>query len=713
VIESILEGTNEPQRRAITHGDGPLLVVAGAGSGKTRVLTRRVAWLVATGRCATHEILAVTFTNRAANEMRERVRALAPAEKLWVSTFHSACARLLRAEIPRLGYGRDFSIYDEADRTALVREVLRDRDVDPTAFRPAAVAGTISRWKNALVSPEEAGEGEGLERRTLAGVYGEYERRRREANALDFDDLLWRTIEVLEGFPEALEAWRRRFAHVLVDEFQDTNPPQYRIVRLLAEPGRNVTVVGDPDQSIYGFRGADLSNILDFEEDFPGTTVVRLEQNYRSTKRILEAADAVIRRNVRRHERGLWTEGPEGEPLVRLRCGSDQEEAREIALQIRGLLARGMPAGEIAVLYRTNFLQRALEAGLREATIPYRIVAGVEFFERREVRDLLAYLRLLSNPRDDLGAQRVASTPPRGIGPKTIEALRAFAAEKGIGLREAFARGEEVAGLGGRARRALGELHALLANLEPLVDGRAGVALARIVEEIDYGAFVRDLAEAGGAQGPDRAENVDELVAYAKEYDRREPEGRVRGFLSEVALVADSDDAEEEGKERVVLMTLHAAKGLEFRHVFLAGCEEGLLPHARSIAEGEIEEERRLFYVGLTRARERAVFTSARTRTHFGSEFLAVPSRFLAEIPETVFDEAGEEPEPPAREEADGGGHHLRAGEEVEHPSFGRGRIVAVSGSGANARAVVDFERFGEKVLLLSYARLERIGATR
>jgi len=687
-------------------------VIAGAGSGKTRVLTRRVAWLVATGRCAPGEVLAVTFTNRAANEMRERVKALVPADRLWVSTFHSACARILRVEAERLGHGRGFSIYDEADRAALVREVLRDRNLDPSLFRPAAVAGAISRWKNALVTPEEAAEGEGFERRALAEVYGEYERRRRAANALDFDDLLWRTIEVLEGFPEAVERWRSRFEHALVDEFQDTNPPQYRIARLLVSPRNNLTVVGDPDQSIYAFRGADLSNILDFERDFPGATVVRLEQNYRSTKRILAAADAIIRRNVRRHERGLWTEGPEGETLVHLRCSDEYQEAREIALQIRGLLARGLPPSEIAILYRTNFLQRALEAGLREATIPYRIVAGVEFFERREVRDLLAYLRVLVNPRDDLAAQRVAATPPRGIGPKTIEAVRGFAAGRGIGLREAFARAEEVEGLGSRARRALRDLDALLSDLGALVDGFAGAALERVVERIDYLAFARDLSETGGAQGPDREENVRELVAYAKEVDRREPEGGVRAFLAEVALVADTDDAEEE-EARVRMMTLHSAKGLEFRHVFLAACEEGLLPHSRSLEEENLEEERRLFYVGLTRARERCVFTSAWRRVHFGAEATSTPSRFLAEIPADLFEEAIPEGDAAPGEEIAGEFEAVVLGERVEHATFGRGRVVAVSGTGQNARAVVDFERFGQRTLLLSYARLERVGSTR
>ena len=709
----LLEGTNEPQALAITHGEGPLLVLAGAGSGKTRVLTRRVAWLLEERRVPARGVLAITFTNRAAQEMKERILSLVPRDDLWISTFHSACARILRRDSAAIGLPNDFTIYDETDRAALLRAILKEKDLDPARHRPAGVASTISRWKNAMLSPADVSRGEGLEGRSLASVFDAYERRLRDLGALDFDDLLLKAIDLLESSPETLVRYQDRFEHVLIDEFQDTNPPQYRIAKALAGTRKNLAVVGDPDQSIYSWRGADVRNLLDFERDFPGTRVVRLEQNYRSTKRILAAADAVIRRNRLRKERGLWTENPEGEFLVVLPCSDENEEAREVALQVRSLAASGRPLRDIAVFYRTNFLQRALERGLREAAIPYRVVAGVEFFERREVRDLLAYLRVLVNPKDDLAAERVAGTPPRGIGEKTLLALAEFGRAKGLSLRQTFARAADVPGLAARIRSALSSLDRLLSSLEPALEGPAGRALDAVLRAIEYEAFLKDLESSGGAEGVDRVENMRELLAYAHDFDRREPEGGLRGFLAEVSLVADADDYEEE-VDRVSLLTLHSAKGLEFPVVFLVGCEEGLLPHARSVDEpAALEEERRLFYVGLTRARERVLLTYTRTRSHFGEGITSVPSRFLAEIPAELLegfgppeapDEVGESPP-----EFDGG---LSGGDLVEHPQFGRGRVVAVSGRGVNARAVVAFQRVGEKTLLLAYARLERIGAT-
>jgi DNA helicase-2/ATP-dependent DNA helicase PcrA len=713
VSHRLLEGTNEPQRLAITHGEGPLLVLAGAGSGKTRVLTRRVAWLLEERRVPGRGILAITFTNRAAAEMKERILALVPRPDLWISTFHSACARILRREADAIGLPRDFTIYDETDRAALLRAILKEKDLDPARHRPAAVASTISRWKNAMLAPADVARGEGLDGRSLAAVFDAYERRLRDLGALDFDDLLLKAIELFEGNPELLARYRERFEHVLIDEFQDTNPPQYRIAKALAGERKNLAVVGDPDQSIYSWRGADIRNLLDFERDFPGTTIVRLEQNYRSTKRILAAADAVIRRNRFRKERGLWTENPEGGRLVLLPCRDEEDEAREVALQIRSLAASGRPLREIAVFYRTNFLQRALERGLREAAIPYRIVAGVEFFERREVRDLLAYLRVLVNPRDDLAAERVAGTPPRGIGEKSLAALAEHGRANRLSLRQTFARAGEVPGIATRVRGALGGLDSLLSSLAPAADGPAEEALDAVVRAIDYEAFLKDLESAGGAEGVDRVENVRELLAYAREVDRREPQGGLRGFLAEVSLVSDVD-AFDADADRVSLLTLHSAKGLEFATVLLVGCEEGLLPHARSVDEpAALEEERRLFYVGLTRAKERVFLTYTRTRSHFGEGLTSVPSRFLAEIPSDLLEGHGSPGEDDEAAEAppdvDG---DLSGGDLVEHHQFGRGRVVAVSGRGANARAVVAFERFGEKTLLLAYARLERIGAT-
>jgi DNA helicase-2/ATP-dependent DNA helicase PcrA len=738
----LLEGLNEPQREAVTHGEGPLLILAGPGSGKTRVITRRIAWLVRERGVRPGEILAITFTNKAAGEMRERVEAMLPERGAWISTFHSMCARILRRDIESLAlppgssdrYTRDFTIYDTSDRNELLKKLIQGANYDATRFKPSMVGAWISASKNRGYADrnELIGEGEateGMEHEVLVHVRRLYEAAMRKSNALDFDDLLIRVLELFEEHPGVRDAYASRFRYVLVDEYQDTNRVQYLLTKHLSGFHGNLAVCGDPDQSIYAWRGADIRNILDFEKDFGAPKVVRLEQNYRSTGNILAVAQAVISRNRSRREKSIWTTSDPGAKVAALRCADENDEAREIAREIRSQVAAGRSPKDFAVFYRVNFMQRALETALRLQGVPYQVVGGLEFYARREIRDLVAYLKLIVNPSDEIAFRRAVNRPQRGIGDKSVDLLVEEAAKRHMPVLEASRSEEALATIRGRARGGFQAFGELMSRLAPLADAPAAVALGQLIEEIDYDAW---MAQMDDESGVDREANVEELVAHAAEYDRLvsigeigegDPKaGGLRGFLQDIALVSDVDGMDETS-ERATLMTLHSAKGLEFPVVFIAGVEEELLPHARSLMEAEgpdpdtgVEEERRLFYVGITRAKERLWLMHAQTRLHFGQESFRSPSRFLSEVPpelleghEADADESemlGSFAPPPEIPE-------LRVGDFVEHEHFGRGTIERLQGSGINARATVRFATAGERQLLLQYANLKRIGERR
>jgi DNA helicase-2/ATP-dependent DNA helicase PcrA len=714
--EALLEGLNPAQAAAVTHGDGPLLILAGAGSGKTRAITRRIAWLVGTHRARLDEICAITFTNKAAREMRERVQALVPDARGWISTFHALCARILRRDVEHLTlasgrrYTRDFSIYDTADRNALIKRIVKDLGYDTTRFRPAQIGSWLSARKNEARLEPEGGVGESMEEELLRKVEGRYRETLEAANALDFDDLLLLTLRLFDEHPGVRDVYAHRFRHVLVDEYQDTNRVQYLLTRHLCSAHGNLVVCGDPDQSIYAWRGADIRNILDFERDFPGATTIKLEQNYRSTQAILDAAHAVIRNNRSRKEKELWTDGEQGEPPEVLECGNENEEADQIALRIQKLRNEGFGHSDVAIFYRVNFMQRALERGLRFAGIPYRIAGGVEFYQRKEIKDLIGYLKLITNPADDVACQRVLNVPPRGIGDRSVEVLAGWAADRRVSLARAVASEEARSNVRGRARKSLEAFAQLLEQLADLSERPALDALDAVIEATDYYGYLRASADDSSEA---REENVDELRANAENFDLEHPEAGLRGFLEEVALVSDLDGltgADTEGA--VTLMTLHSAKGLEFPVVFVAGLEEELFPHFRALVDGGeegIEEERRLMYVGLTRARRRLFLTHARTRTHFGQSSWRDPSRFLDELPEGLAATAADEPDLLGDFEPDADVPALAEGDWVAHPHFGRGLVERLRGSGVNARATVSFARAGTKTLLLQYAKLERV----
>jgi len=725
----LLEGLNEAQRQACLHGSGPLLILAGPGSGKTRVITTRIAHLITARAVDPREILAITFTNKAAREMRERVEAtLGTLNGLWISTFHSMCARILRRDIEALGsYTRDFSIFDTSDRNALLKKLIKELGYDPQRFRPAAVGAWISKHKNSdgaggELELEAAEVGSGMDEEVHKRVLARYQEALETQNALDFDDLLLLVLKLFDTQLGVRDSYARRFRYVMVDEYQDTNRVQYRLVQHLASHHGNLAVCGDPDQSIYGWRGADIRNILDFEEDHPDPVTVRLEQNYRSTGNILAAASAVIANNGERKEKGLWTEGDDGELLVVVECGDENDEAREIALQIKSLEAQGHSFSEAAIFYRVNFMQRALESALRLARVPYQVVAGLEFYARREVRDLVSYLRLIVNPADGAAFARVVNSPTRGIGATSLGRLGAWATEHGSTMLEACRSEEALNEIRGRARKALPIFASMLERLGDAREGSAAEALERVLKAIEPDRWMREMDDGSGTA--DREGNVEELCAYAAEYDLLQPEGGLRGFLENVALVSDADapDAEPDGGGAVKLMTLHACKGLEFPFVFVAGLEDELLPHARATdedPEGGLEEERRLLYVGMTRARERLFLTHATVRTVFGADHWQRPSPFLSEIPTELVEGgmAGGESATDFGEVSEGLGEYAPDGDElqlcvgarVEHAHFGPGRVTQLSGAGINARATVDFVHHGRKELLLQYAKLERL----
>ncbi len=633
----LLEGLNEPQGRAVAHRGGPLLVVAGAGSGKTRVLTRRIAHLIATGDAAPHEILAITFTNKAAAEMKHRLAELIgpAAQSMWVSTFHSACVRILRAHAGRLGYRSSFTIYDDADSRRLVEQVEKELDLDTKKLPPRSVQGVISAAKADLVDFETLrSRAVTVFDRRIADVYAGYQHRLLAASAMDFDDLLMVSVTLLRSFPDVVDGYRARFRHVLVDEYQDTNRAQNELVVLIAGEHHQVCAVGDLDQAIYGWRGADITNIVRFEETFPGTTVVALEQNYRSTRVILDAANAVIAKNATRVPKALWTDGEAGEQLRRYRADDEHDEATWLAAEIARLQrVEAVGHGDVAVFFRTNAQSRALEEALVRAEVPYTVVGGTRFYDRREVKDILAYLKVLANPADEISARRIVNVPRRGVGATSTDRLVRWARAQGRSFTEALEHAAE-AGVSGGALRGVAQLIALLGELAAMVGAGSGPGelVTAVVERSGYGA---ELAADDSIEARGREENLAELAGAAAQYSSLDE------YLSSVALVSDADDLDP-SSGRVSLMTLHTAKGLEFPVVFMVGMEDGVFPHARALEDpAKLEEERRLCYVGITRARTRLYLSHAWSRTLFGSTSQAIPSRFLAELPDELVRDIG------------------------------------------------------------------------
>ena len=632
--DGYLSDLNGPQREAVLHTEGPLLVIAGAGSGKTRVLTRRVAHLIGAVGVQPNEVLAITFTNKAAAEMRERLEQLLgpTARAVWILTFHAACGRILRREAERLGYRSNFTIYDTGDQLRVVKDCLEDLEIDPKRFPARAILTQISNAKNQLVSPDEyLARVAGFYDQTIAKVYEAYQKRLFTSNAVDFDDMLALVVEILERFPDAHARWTKAFRYVLVDEYQDTNHAQYRLLQLLAHEHRNVCAVGDPDQSIYAFRGADIRNILEFERDFGETRVIPLEQNYRSTNTILRASNAVIAHNRERKEKRLWSELGDGEPVHVVEVEDEHTEARYVAGEIARLIDEGFSSSEIAVFYRTNAQSRVLEDTLVRQQIDYQVIGGARFYERLEVRDAIAYLQAIDNPADAVSLARIANRPRRAIGDTTIARLQSHAATLGITLFDAMGDGE-AAGLGAAARKAVDGLHTLLLSLMSAAQGAELPELLEIV--LQRSGYLDALEAERTVEARGRIENLQELVGVAQEYQAQTEGATLSGFLQEISLFSDQDALDTgERSGQVTLMTLHNAKGLEYRAVFIIGMEEGIFPHSRSIEEQDVEEERRLAYVGMTRAMERLTLTHAATRTLYGSRSYNLASRFLDELP--------------------------------------------------------------------------------
>ncbi|HMM49123.1 MAG TPA: UvrD-helicase domain-containing protein [Miltoncostaeaceae bacterium] len=717
-MSELVDGLNEPQRAAVLHGGGPLLVLAGAGSGKTRVLTRRVAHLIAQG-VPPYAILAITFTNRAASEMRERIAALVGpnARDIWASTFHSTCVRILRREAPAAGYPRDFSIFDADDQLRLIRRCLVEEDLDPKQHPPRAIQARISEAKSRLQDAEAfAAEADRYPDEIAARVYRRYEDQLRANGALDFDDLLMVTARLLERDPAVRARWQGRFRHVLVDEYQDTNHVQFRLVQLLAAPENNIVVVGDDDQSIYSWRGADVRNILEFQGDYPDAAAVTLDQNYRSTGLILKAAHAVVRRNSGRHAKELWTDLGPGEPIAVHACRDEYDEARTVAEAIEAALTRGVPPSQVAVFYRTNAQSRALEDILVRSGVGYAVIGGPRFYERAEVRDLLAYLRAAVNPADRVSLERALGAPRRGVGPAAVAKLADHAVECDIPIGLALERADAVPGLNARQRSAVAALGRLLGEVREQV--AAGAPLGPLVERVLEGSGLREALEREDTfEARGRVENLEEVVGAAAQW----PVGDLAGFLEQVALQADADQIDA-ASGTVTLMTIHNAKGLEFDTVIIAGLEEGLFPHARADSPEALEEERRLFYVGLTRARRSLTLTHATSRAIHGGRDYRLPSSFLGELPVACLavPASGERvrpgesvTSPPARRAAARRSRVARtvylSGDAVVHATFGRGVVTEVEGAGELVR--VRFASDGvERRLMAAAAPMTKAG---
>jgi DNA helicase-2/ATP-dependent DNA helicase PcrA len=755
VTSPLLDGLNDIQRQAVLRTEGPVLIVAGAGSGKTRALTHRIAYLIRECGVAPGQILAITFTNKASREMAERVSGLLGgpvARGMWILTFHSACARILRREHTHLGVPSNFTIYDDGDTERLIAGISRDMDVDPKRFPPKAVAAAIGKAKDRVLGAKEFAEmASSFYEETIARIYTAYEQRKRDAGALDFDDLISETVRLFRAHPEVLEHYQERFRHILIDEYQDTNRAQYELVNMLAAKHRNVCVVGDADQGVYSWRGATIQNILDFERDYPDAAVFLMEQNYRSTQNILGVANALIENNVQRKPKNLWTEAGSGDLVVRVRADDEHGEAYFVAQEIERLRAEeGFRYRDVAIFYRTNAQSRVIEDVFMRTGMPYRVFGGVRFYQRKEIKDILAYLRLLMNPQDVISFRRVVNTPKRGIGDATVAALEAFARDEGIDVMETVRRVDEIPSLGARAKGAVAGFRQVMAALAGHLADGAGPA--RMVEfAAQESGYMAELEEERTVEAQGRVENIQELTGVAAELLARDPEAGMDAFLEQVSLVGEQDDYDEE-ESSVTLMTLHIAKGLEFPAVFIVGLEDGIFPHYRSMTDSaELEEERRLLYVGITRAQRRLYLCHAWGRTLFGQTNFNPPSRFLNELPANLLD-VREEGAPAGRgrsraRDASRGGRARRSeggysvvglpgkgtvdvaatgwspprapkrdvpsvaeGDTVLHERWGEGVVLTVRGRGDDAEATIAFSEAGEKRLLLSYAPLTRVG---
>jgi DNA helicase II / ATP-dependent DNA helicase PcrA len=729
----ILTEVNAPQREAILHEEGPLLVVAGAGSGKTRVITRRIAWLINQGHQAS-SILAITFTNKAAGEMRRRVEEMVGEGRVFISTFHAMCARLLRMSGSSIGISQNFTICDSADQRSLVKEILKNQNLDTTHYRPASVISAISLMKNKMIGPADAAaNAASYFDRAVSGVYEAYDEHLRTNELVDFDDLLLKTLQMFQSRQEVREQYQRRFRFVLIDEYQDTNHVQYLLARNLVGVAGNLCATGDPDQSIYGWRGADIKNIIDFENDFPGARVIKLEQNYRSTGNIIKAASSVIANNVMRKERDLWTEAPDGDRIRIDGAESESEEADRIVQMIRKLHGQGTPYAEMAIFYRINALSRPLERSMRIFNIPYTIVGGVEFYQRKEIKDVLAYMKLVHNPRDAISLYRTLNTPPRGIGLTTIKRLKKDSFSQKHTPIDVLRSYSEEGSLSARPLKAIRAFLALLDELRSATGSELVHFVQKIIDDVKYVDYLKNFND-GSAN--ERLENVSELINAVEEYARFNSEPTLGGYLEETALIQDIDSLQDES-DSITMMTLHSAKGLEYNAVFVVGVEEGLIPHSRSLdsEEGE-EEERRLMYVGITRSRQKLFLSHSMYRSRFGETTRSLPSRFLNEIPQdvvsrTVTRRSGavtprpawqRPPDRPHRPDPIGFTEDKGAvleydgdvvpvfvrGDKVEHSYFGQGVVTNVSGSGLSARVKVRFARVGEKLLLVERAGLKK-----
>ncbi|CAH0285100.1 ATP-dependent DNA helicase PcrA [Peribacillus sp. Bi96] len=745
LAEKLLIGLNEQQQKAVKSTDGPLLIMAGAGSGKTRVLTHRIAYLMVEKEIAPWNILAITFTNKASREMKERIRAIlgGASEDIWISTFHSMCVRILRRDIDRIGINRNFSILDTTDQQSVIKQIMKERNMDTKKYDYRAILGSISSAKNELVSPEEyLKTASDFFTKVTADVYTEYQKRLRKNSALDFDDLIMMTIQLFQLVPEVLEYYQRKFQYIHVDEYQDTNRAQYMLVKLLASRFRNLCVVGDSDQSIYRWRGADIANILSFEKDYPNANMIFLEQNYRSTKKILEAANKVIDNNQNRKPKNLWTENADGNKIFYYRADNEQGEAQFVAGKINELVMDGSRKyADIAILYRTNAQSRVMEEVLLKSNINYAIVGGTKFYDRKEIKDLLAYLRLIANPDDDISLRRVINVPKRGIGATSMDKVADYAVQYDVSIYKAL-ESVEMVGISGKATKAAREFHTLITNY---TNQQEYLSVTELVEEVIKKTGYREMLQAEKTiESQSRLENIDEFLSVTKAFEENSEDKSLVGFLTDLALVADIDQLDENSEEAtntVTLMTLHSAKGLEYPVVFLLGLEEGVFPHSRSLMdEEEMEEERRLAYVGITRAENELFISNAQMRTLYGRTSMNPVSRFIGEIPEELLEDLKPKPAPRARQTpfssssrsgspaapsgrkvpafgkavsapSATGGEEIgwAVGDRASHKKWGIGTVVSVKGEGEGKELDIAFPSpIGIKRLLAKFAPVEK-----
>lgn len=706
----LLEGLTEPQRQAVTHVDGPLLIVAAAGSGKTRVITRRVAYLMSLG-IEPRSVLAITFTNKAAGEMKERISASSPRpihdwgrlDQQWpiICTFHSLCLRILKHYAADIGLPPNFSVYDSSDQAHLIKDAIKALDIRMDNLTPGMIHGTISNAKNKLIDAEQYAQS-AMDRysQVVAPVYRKYQSLLAGANALDFDDLLQRTVRMMQEHPAILAQLQERFKYILIDEYQDTNHAQYMLVHALAMKHHNICVVGDPDQSIYAWRGADIGNILDFERDYPDATVIRLEQNYRSTKTILAIAEHLIAHNRRRKEKRLWTENDGGERALLLLCRDEHDEAQAIAGELKRLHEGGIAWNQMAIFYRMNSLSRVMEDALRRGQVPYQIARGVEFYNRKEIKDVLAYLRVIANPDDEVSLSRIVNVPTRGIGDGAVKLMQAHSVGTGVSLWRAMLDARNVSGLSARAVNSAGQFVKLIESFQNSAVGARGT-MKSLMEQVIARSGIEQMLKKVDPDAEDQLANVAELISAAAEFDKEQPEGSLSDYLAQVSLVSDADHMDGAGGA-VTLMTLHAAKGLEFPVVAMIGLEEGCLPHSRAMESADqLEEERRLCFVGITRAQKRLILSKAARRVVRGLSGSTATSQFLAQMPRDMLEIVTHESTQIDYSDSEPGEFHI--GQAVRHPAFGVGKIVDLS----NKKAVVDFPRSGRKTLILEFARLQ------